>query len=94
MSGRWPCWIGGWKTLRRGRRPELIRASLTGDKFATDKIVARAFEAHLSGLFFAFMMADPVARVLAYAYGSEAQAVALLDNLINGLVRKRAQAAA
>src|ERR1700750_2680249 len=33
-------------------------------------------------------------RVLAYARISEAQAVALLDNLINGLVQERARAAA
>lgn len=36
---------------------ELIRASLTGDKFATDRILTRAFEADLDGLFFAFTMA-------------------------------------
>jgi hypothetical protein len=39
-------------------------------------------------------MTNLAGRVLAYAYGSEAQAVALLDNLISGLVRERAQAAA
>jgi hypothetical protein len=32
--------------------------------------------------------------VLAYARGSEAQAVARMDNLINGLVREHARAAA
>jgi hypothetical protein len=32
--------------------------------------------------------------VLAYACGSEAQAVARMDNLINGLVREHARAAA
>jgi hypothetical protein len=39
-------------------------------------------------------MTNLAGRVLAYAYGSEAQAVALLDNLISGLARERAQAAA
>ena len=34
-------------------------------------------------------MTNLAGRVLAYAYGSEAQAVALLDNLISGLVRER-----
>jgi hypothetical protein len=63
----------------------LIRASLTGDKFATNRILTRAFEADLDGLFFAFTMANLARRVLAYAYGSEARAVALMDNLINGL---------
>ena len=48
----------------------------------------------LDGLFFAFTLANLAGRVLAYACGSEAQAVALLDNLISGLVRERAQAAA
>ena len=72
----------------------LIRASLTGDKFATDRILTRAVEADVDGLFFAFTMANLAGRVLAYACGSEAQAVALMDNLINGLVRERAQAAA
>jgi hypothetical protein len=72
----------------------LIRASLTGDKFATDRILTRAVEADLEGLFFAFTTANPAGRVLAYACGSEAQAAALLDNLIDGLVRERARAAA
>jgi hypothetical protein len=69
----------------------LIRASLTGDKFATDRILTRAVEADLDGLLFAFRMANLAGRVLAYACGSEAQAVVLMDNLINGLVRERAQ---
>ena len=54
----------------------------------------RAFEADLDGLFFAFTMANLAGRILAYACGSEAQAVALMDNLINGLVRERARTAA
>jgi hypothetical protein len=72
----------------------LIRASLTGDKFATERILTHAVEADLDGLFFAFTMANLAGRVLAYECGSEAQAVALMDNLINGLIRERAQAAA
>jgi hypothetical protein len=72
----------------------LIRANLTSDEFATDRILTRAVEADLDGLFSAFTMTNLAGRVLAYAYGSEAQAVALLDNLISGLVRERAQAAA
>jgi hypothetical protein len=39
-------------------------------------------------------VANLAGRVLAHACGSEAQAVALMDNLINGLVRERAKAAA
>jgi len=72
----------------------LIRASLTGDRFATDRILTHAVEADLDGLFFALTMANLAARVLAYACGSDAQAVALLDNLINGLVREHAGTAA
>jgi hypothetical protein len=72
----------------------LIRTSLTGDKFATDRILTRAVDADLDGLFFAFTMVNLAGRVLAYACGSEAQAVALMDNLINGVVRERARAAA
>jgi hypothetical protein len=45
----------------------LIRASLTGDKFATDRILTRSVEADLDGLFFAFTMANLAGRVLAYA---------------------------
>ena len=58
------------------------------------RILTRAFEADLDGLFFAFTMANLAGRILAYACGSEAQAVALMDNLINGLARERARAAA
>ena len=68
----------------------LIRASLTGYKFASDRILTRAVEADLDGLFFAFTTANLAGRILAYACGIEAQAVALLDNLINGLVREHA----
>lgn len=53
-----------------------------------------AVEADLDGLFFAFTIANLAGRVLAYVCGSEAQAVALMDKLINGLVWERAQAAA
>jgi hypothetical protein len=39
-------------------------------------------------------MANLAARILAYACGSEVQAAAPMDNLINRLVRERGQAAA
>ena len=68
--------------------------SVTWGKFATDRILARAFKADLDGLFFAFATANLAWRVLAQAWGSEAQAVALMDNWINWLVRDRARAAA
>jgi hypothetical protein len=35
-------------------------------------------------MFFAFTLANLAGRILSYACGSEAQAVALMDNLING----------
>ena len=41
-----------------------------------------------------YTMANLAGRILTYACGSEAQAVALMDSLINGLVRERARAAA
>ncbi len=72
----------------------LIRAGLTGDKFATDRILTRAFETELDGVFFAFIMANLAGRILAQACGSEAQAVALVDSWINELVRDRARTAA
>jgi hypothetical protein len=43
----------------------LIRASLTRDKFATDRILTRAVETDHDGLFFAFTMANLAGRVLA-----------------------------
>lgn len=36
-------------------------------------------------------MADLAAQILAYAYGSKVQAVALMENLIDGLIREHAQ---
>jgi hypothetical protein len=50
----------------------LIRANLIGDKFTTDRILTRAFEADLDGLFFAFIVANLAGRMLAQACGSEA----------------------
>ena len=80
--------------MKRGYRPAgLIRAGLTGDKFTTDRILTRAFEADLDGLFFAFIVANLAGRMLARACGSEAQAVALVDSWINELARGRARAA-
>jgi hypothetical protein len=76
------------------RRAGLIRAGLTRDTFATDRILTRAFEADLDGLFFAFTAANLAGRILAEACGSEAQAVALMDNWIDALVRERARAVA
>jgi hypothetical protein len=45
----------------------LIHASLTEDKFATDRILTRAVEANLDGLFFGFTMANLAGGVLVYA---------------------------
>ena len=76
LRRRWPCWTSGWKTPRKGRPCEsyagaslagpgsggLILACLTGDKFATDRILTRAVEADLDCLFFAFTMANLAGR--------------------------------
>ena len=72
----------------------LIRASLTREKFGTDRILTRAFEADIDGLFFAFTVANLAGPILALACGTEAQAVALIDNSINVLVRDHAHTAA
>lgn len=48
----------------------LIRASLTGDKFATDRILTRAVEADVGGLFLAFTTANLAGRVLALRAGA------------------------
>ena len=48
----------------------LIRAGPTWDKFATDRILTRAFEADLDGLFFAFTMANLAGRILAVRAGA------------------------
>ena len=45
----------------------LIHASLTEDKFATDRILTRAVEANLDGLFFGFTMANLAGWLLVYA---------------------------
>ncbi len=71
----------------------LIRASLTRDKFTTDRILTRAFEEDLDSLFFAFTVANLASRILVQACGGEPQAVALMDNWIDGLVRDRVRAA-
>ena len=59
-----------------------------------DRILTRAFEADLDGLFFAFIVANPAGRMLVQACGSEAQAVALVDSRISALVQDRARTAA
>jgi hypothetical protein len=65
----------------------LIRTSLTWDKFTTDRILTRAFEADLDELSFSFIERTLAGRILARACGSEAQAVALVDSWITELIR-------
>ena len=45
----------------------LIHARLTEDKFAMDRILTRAIEANLDGLFFGFTMANLAGWLLVYA---------------------------
>jgi hypothetical protein len=61
---------------------------------ATDRILTRGFEGDVDGLLFAFTVANLAGRILAQACGSEAQAVALVDSWINGLVKARVHSAA
>jgi hypothetical protein len=60
-----------------------------GDKFTTDRILTRAFEADLDGLFFSFIVANLAGRMLVRACGSEAQAVAQIDSWISELAGDR-----
>jgi hypothetical protein len=50
---------------------------LAGVICAVRRVCLAGVQANLDGLFFAFTMANLTGRVLAYACGSEAQAVAL-----------------
>jgi hypothetical protein len=52
-------------------------SGLTGEKFATDRILTCAVEVDLDGLFFAFTMADLAGRILAHACGGGEQAYGL-----------------
>ena len=47
----------------------LIRTGLTGDKLTTDRILTRAFEVDLDGLFFSFTIANLAGRMLVRADG-------------------------
>jgi hypothetical protein len=66
---------------------------MTGDKFTADRILTRAFEADLDGLFFAFIVANLAGRMLVQACSSEARAVALADGWVNAPVRDRVRTA-
>ncbi len=66
--------------------------NLTRDKSATDRILTRAFEEDLDGLFVAFTVANLAGRILVQACGSQAPAVARVDGWISALVLQRARA--
>ena len=83
MAGRTPDYIG--KKIRPTEmryaalyfltcsgHPDHGGASATGDKFSTDRILTRAFEAAFDGLFFTFMVANVAGRMLVRACGAEA----------------------
>jgi hypothetical protein len=71
----------------------LIRAALTRDTFAMDRIVSRASETDVDGLYFAAALAHLAGGLLGLACGSKAQAVAMVDALLDGVVRDQVQAA-
>jgi hypothetical protein len=71
----------------------LIRAALTRDAFAVDRIVTRAFESDVDGIYFAVEVAYLTGALLGQACGSKAQAVAVVDALLEGVVRDQVRAA-
>ena len=71
----------------------LIRAALTGDEFAIDRIVTRVYEDDLDWRSFANEVTYTAACLLIVASGSKAQATALVDTWLDSLVRKRMAAA-
>jgi hypothetical protein len=71
----------------------LIRAALTGDEFAMDRIVTLAYEDDLDWRSFATEVTYTAGCLLIVALGSKAQATALLDEWLDSRVRKRMAAA-
>lgn len=67
----------------------LIRAALTGDAFAIDRIVTRAQEDDLDWRSFATEVTYTAACLLIVASGSRAQATDMVDTWLNSRVRKR-----
>lgn len=72
----------------------LIRAALTRDKFSRDRILDAVGESGEDGLVFAYVVAHLAGRIVAEACGSDAQAVALVDDWIGTAARVRAREAA
>jgi hypothetical protein len=71
----------------------LIRAALTGDAFAIDRIVTHVHEDDLDWRSFATEVTYTAACLLLVASGSNAQATDLVDTWLNSRVRKRMAAA-
>ena len=71
----------------------LIRAALTGDAFAIDRIVTHVHEDDLDWRSFATEVTYTSAVLLIVASGSKVQATDLVDTWLNSLVRKRMAAA-
>ena len=71
----------------------LIRAALTGDEFAIDRIVTRAYEDDVDWRSFATEVTYTAGVLLIVALGSKAQAAALVDAWLDSMVRTRMAAA-
>ena len=71
----------------------LIRAALTGDAFAVDRIVTHVHEDDLDWRSLATEVTRTAACLLIVASGNRAQATDLVDTWLNSLVRKRMAAA-
>jgi hypothetical protein len=67
----------------------LIRAALTGDEFAIDRIVTRAYEDDADWRSFATEVTYTAGVLLIVALGSKAQATALVDAWLDSRVRTR-----
>lgn len=71
----------------------LIRAALTADAFAIDRIVTHVHEDDLDWRSFATEVSRTAACLLIVASGSKSQATDLVDTWLNSLVRKHVAAA-
>ena len=79
-----------WTRWRAG----LIRASLTGDEFATDMILTRAVVADLDGPLVAFTTANPAGLGAGLRVRERGAGGGPDGHLMNSLVRMRAERAA
>jgi hypothetical protein len=71
----------------------LVRAAVTGDTFAMDRIITRAHEDEVDWRSFATEVTYTAACLLVVSCGSKAQAAALVEAWLDGIVQRRLAAA-